>query len=318
MKTPLQTTSRNAPEEPTPEITTNSWVMIFVLGLVWGGSFLFVELALEGITPFWLAATRILLAGAVTTAIWQARGGVLFQSEARTSWALLLLVGAMSTALPFMLLSWGQQYVTAGFAGVSMAAVALLVLPLAHFLVPGERLNLRKIIGFFIGFAGVVVLMGPDAFRATGVVGETTGRLACLAAAACYAVSSVLMRRIPPADPIGLSAVTLWIGAVIVTVAALWSEGLPSWPVASVVAVIITLGLIQTALANILRIVVIRSAGPTFMSLTNYMVPIWSVVLGVVFLGEPLEATLFAAMALILLGVALSQWGALCRLFGRV
>ena len=144
-----------------------------------------------------------------------------------------------------------------------------------------------KIIGFFIGFAGVVVLMGPDAFRATGVVGETTGRLACLAAAACYAVSSVLMRRIPPADPIGLSAVTLWIGAVIVTVAALWSEGLPSWPVASVVAVIITLGLIQTALANILRIVVIRSAGPTFMSLTNYMVPIWSVVLGVVFLGEP-------------------------------
>lgn len=291
--------------------------MVSLLGLVWGASFLFVELALEGITPFWLAASRILLASVVTTAVWQARGGELFQSEARAGWPLLLSVGAMSTALPFMLLSWGQQYVTAGFAGVSMAAVALLVLPLAHFLVPGEHLTLRKTIGFLIGFAGVVVLIGLDAFRPSGVAGEIPGRIACLAAAACYAVSSVLMRRLPPIDPIGLSAVMLWIGAVLVTSAALWKEGVPSWPPTSIIAVLVTLGLVQTAMANILRIVVIRSAGPTFMSLTNYMVPVWSVLLGVLFLSEPVNSTLFTAMAMILTGVALSQWGALNRLFHK-
>ncbi len=292
-----------------------NWLKLVFLGVIWGASFMFVELALEGITPFWLAASRILLAGAVTTLFWQARGGALFLDEKPKSWTNLIAVGVMSTALPFMLLSWGQQFVTAGFAGVSMAAVALLVLPLAHFLVPGERLTTRKITGFAIGFAGVVVLMGPDAFRASGVAGETVGRFACLGAAACYAVSSVLMRRIPPIDPIGLSAVTLWIGAALVTVAAFLSEGLPARPAAFVIFVIITLGLVQTAMANVLRIVVIRTAGPTFMSLTNYMVPVWSVVLGVVFLGEAVETSLFAAMALILTGVALSQWGALRRLF---
>jgi len=141
------------------------------------------------------------------------------------------------------------------------------------------------------------------------------GRFACLAAAACYAVSSVLMRRIPPVDGLGLSAVTLWIGAVFVVVAASAVEGIPSWPVGSVVVVIVVLGLVQTALANMMRIVAIRSAGPTFFSLTNYLVPVWSVILGVVFLGEPVEATLFIAMVLIFVGVALSQWGALRRLF---
>lgn len=290
--------------------------MVLALGMVWGGSFLFVELALVGIGPFWLAASRIILATFATTLVWGMRGFTLFSGPTRANPMVLLAVSALSTALPFMALSWGQQFVTAGFAGVSMAAVALLVLPLAHFFAD-ERMTVRKTIGFVVGFIGVAVLIGPEAFRSSGIAGETPGRIACLAAAGCYAVSSVLMRRIPPVDPVGLSAVTLWIGGALVTAAAFWKEGIPALPQGSVIAVIVTLGLVQTALANLMRITVIRTAGPTFMSLTNYMVPLWSVVLGVVFLGEALEPTLFTAMALILAGVALSQWGALRRLFGR-
>lgn len=290
--------------------------MVLALGMVWGGSFLFVELALVGIGPFWLAASRIILATFATTLVWGMRGFTLFSGPTRANPMVLLAVSALSTALPFMALSWGQQFVTAGFAGVSMAAVALLVLPLAHFFAD-ERMTVRKTIGFVVGFIGVAVLIGPEAFRSSGIAGETPGRIACLAAAGCYAVSSVLMRRIPPVDPVGLSAVTLWIGGALVTAAAFWKEGVPALPQGSVIAVIVTLGLVQTALANLMRITVIRTAGPTFMSLTNYMVPLWSVVLGVVFLGEALEPTLFTAMALILAGVALSQWGALRRLFGR-
>ena len=301
----------------TPTITRSSWISVLALGLVWGASFLFIELALAGIGPFWLAASRILLAGAVTTAVWRARGCTFYTSPARAPLPLLLAVGAMSSALPFMAISWGQQVVTSGFAGVSMAAVALMVLPLAHVFVPGERMTLRRTIGFLTGFVGVVVLIGPEALASTGREGEVWGQLACLAAAACYAVSSILMRRIPPVDPLGLSAVTLWIGGAIVTMAALMTEGLPPLPGREVVAVLVTLGLVQTAAANLLRIVVIRSAGPTFMSLTNYMVPLWSVILGVLILNEPTEPTLFVAMALILAGVLLSQWGALKRTFGR-
>lgn len=295
-------------------ITAQSWVLVLSLAFVWGGSFLFIELALTGMTPFWLAASRVLLAAAATTLVWHWRGYVFYTSSTRASPLVILAASAFSTTVPFILLAWGQQFVTAGFAGVSMAAVALLVLPLAHFFAD-ERMTPRKTMGFLIGFAGVAVLIGPEAFRSSGIAGETPGRLACIGAATCYAVASILMRRIPPADPVGLSAVTLWIGAVLVTSAAVWVEGAPPIPAGKVVVVIVTLGLVQTAMANLMRITVIRTAGPTFMSLVNYMVPVWSVILGVIFLGEALEPSLFTAMALILVGVALSQWGALKRLF---
>ncbi|MCP9483248.1 DMT family transporter [Shimia sp. CNT1-13L.2] len=298
-----------------PNITRASWLMVATLGLVWGSTFLVIEMALEGITPFWLAAGRIGFATLLMVAVWGLRGWKLFATPAPRAWPTVVVVGALSSAIPFMLLSWGQQYVTSGFAGVSMAAVALLVLPLAHFLVPGEHLTLRKGLGFVMGFVGVVVLIGGNAFESTGAALETFGRLACVAAASCYALSSVLVRRLPPVDPIGLATMLLVLGSAIVIPAAWLVEGPPPMPSRETLAILAVLGLIPTAGANLLRVLVIRSAGPTFMSLTNYQVPIWSVVLGALILGEPLPASLLMALALILGGVGLSQYGALTRLF---
>ncbi|MBR9842713.1 MAG: DMT family transporter [Rhodobacteraceae bacterium] len=291
--------------------------MVAILGFVWGASFLFIEVALKGITPFWLAAARITFASLLMTAIWGMRGWALFSETRPGTWSTVLIVGALSSAVPFMLLSWGQQYVTSGFAGVSMAAVALIVLPLAHFLIPGEHLTLRKGIGFLLGFCGVVVLIGGQAFESTGAAFETYGRIACLSAAACYALSSVLVRRLPPVDAIGLATVLLIVGALIVIPAAWLREGPPPLPNQQTLIVLAILGVVQTAAANFLRVLVIRTAGPTFMSLTNYQVPLWSVLLGALLLGEPLPPSLLLALALILSGVGLSQYGALKRLFSR-
>lgn len=296
-----------------PDIRPADWAMVTTLGLVWGATFLVIEIALEGITPFWLAAGRIGFAAALTGAIWAVRGGRLFPGAARARTS-ILAIGALSSAVPFMLLSWGQQHVTSGFAGVSMAAVALMVLPLAHLFVPGERLTARKGFGFLIGFAGVVVLIGGQAFDSTGAAQEVPGRLACLTAAGCYAVGSVLTRRLPPVDPVALAAVLLFIGAAVVIPVAWAVEGPPPLPDGHTLAALAVLGLLPTAGANFLRILVIRSAGPTFMSLTNYQVPLWSVVLGAAVLGEALPPALLAALALILAGVALSQWQAIRRL----
>ncbi len=297
--------------------TGRSWLMVAALGLIWGSTFMVIEVTLRGITPLWLAAGRIGFAALLTTAIWAMQGAKLFEKGPRPPWITLAIIGALSSAVPFMAISWGQQYVTSGFAGVSMAGVALMVLPLAHFMVPGDRLTRRKTLGFLIGFAGVVVLIGPGAFASSGATTEGLGRLALLGAAACYALSSVLMRRLPPVDAIGLSAVTLIIGAVVVIAASLAVEGPPPLPDQRTLILLAGLGLIPTAGANLLRVLVIRTAGPTFMSLTNYQVPIWSVIMGTIFLGEPLNPNLFLALALILTGVALSQWGALSRLFGH-
>ncbi len=292
--------------------------MVAILGFVWGGTFLVIEVALRGITPFWLAAARIGFGAILTTLVWQLRGGLLFATRPTIAqWVNLWVVGVLSSALPFMLISWGQQYVTAGFTGVSMASAALIVLPLAHFLVPGERITLRRAIGFLIGFVGVVILIGGQAFESTGVALELPGRIACITAAACYAISSVLMRRLPPVDPVGLSAILLMIGALLVIPAAWVSEGPPPSTNASTLWVLTFLGLVPTAAANLLRVTLVRSAGPVFLSLVNYQVPVWSVLLGALILGEPLPPSLIWALALILAGVALSQYGALKRLFSR-
>ena len=298
-----------------PEITRKSWLMVATLGIVWGSTFLVIEMALEGITPFWLAAARISFASVLMTAIWASRGFVLFTDRTSQNWPNLIIIGALSSAVPFILLSWGQQFVTSGFAGVSMAAVALIVLPLAHFLVPGEHLTLRKVFGFLLGFVGVVLLIGGQTFESTGASMEIFGRFACLGAACCYALSSVLVRRLPPIDPIGLATILLIIGAFIVLPAAWIAEGPPPIPTGRTLLILAILGLVPTAAANLLRVLVIRSAGPTFMSLTNYLVPVWSVLLGALILNEPLPPSLLLALGLILAGVGLSQYGALKRLF---
>lgn len=297
-----------------PQITPASWLMLIILGLIWGSAFLSMEMGLNGVPPFWLAASRILLGSAVMGAVIWWRGRPLFLTDAPRPWGALLVIGMLSSAVPFALLCWGQQYTTSGFAGVSMAAVALFVLPLAHVMIPGEALSWRKTLGFAIGFGGVCVLIGAQAFDATGAALEPYGRAACLGAAACYALSSVLMRRLPPVDPVTLAGVLLAIGALMAVPLAWWMEGPPPLPDPVSLAWVIYLGLFPTAIANVLRVMLVRSAGPVFMSLVNYMVPVWSVLLGWAILAEPLPPSLVLAMGLILAGLALSQGAALSRL----
>jgi drug/metabolite transporter (DMT)-like permease len=301
-----------------PNITATSWLMMISLGFIWGGTFLATEIALVGITPFWLATSRILLGALATTAIWQMQGHRLFVEPAgRGQYGLLIVIAALSSTIPFALLAWGQQYVTSGFAGVSMASTALIVLPLAHFMIPGERITWMRTLGFVVGFAGVVVLIGLQAFDSNGSQLEIWGRLACVAAAGCYALSSIQLRQVQAIDPIGLSAVLLLIASIYSIPLAWVVEGPPVMPDMYTLGVLAFLGLVPTAAANFLRVYVARTAGPVFLSLLNYQVPIWSILLGAWFLNEALPGTLIWATLLILFGVGLTQYDAIRRLFAK-
>jgi len=165
--------------QPPVDITAKSWGMVAVLGLIWGSTFLVIEVALEGITPFWLAAGRITFAALLTSTIWGLRGWRFHLGPDR-DWSGLFVVGLLSTAIPFQLLSWGQQYVTSAFAGVSMASVALIVLPLSHFLIPGERITPRRLLGFIIGFSELWSCWGNRALsRPAQPQSGWAGSLAC-------------------------------------------------------------------------------------------------------------------------------------------
>lgn len=278
-----------------------------------------VSLALADFGPLTIAAGRVTLAALILVGIAYVRGvGLPDAGDAtgRLVWLSALSMALTSNAVPFSLLSWAQKSVASGFAGVCMAIVPLFVLPLAHVFVPGERMNLRRLIGFLIGTAGVIVLIGPDAFVSTGAETETIARLACVAAAGCYAIGAIVTRLCPEVEFLALAAATMLLASLCMLPVALIVEGWPANADPVPLLALLYLGVLPTAGAQIILVRVVRQAGPVFLSLVNYQVPIWSVLLGALLLSEPLPASLLSAMTLILTGLALAQYGALRRLFG--
>ena len=294
-------------------ITKQSWLLLTVLGLIWGSTFMIIELALDGITPFWLAAARISIAAVITNIIWLFSSRQLFLTKSK-DWPTLILSGVFATAAPFIALSWGQQYVTSAFAGISMASVALLILPLSYFFVVSEKITTFTVLGMFFGFFGVVILLGPEVFFASNETKEAYGRLACLFATFCYATSAVLTKRLPAIDPIGLAAVSLTSGAMFVIPSAWLIEGGPPSVSEQTLIYLLILGLFPTAAATFLRIIIIRTAGPVFMTLTNFQVPLWSVFFSIILLNEPFKISMIIALALILIGLAISQMSEIKKL----
>ena len=288
--------------------------MISTLGIVWGSTFLFIELALQGITPLWLTSARIVFATIITSIIWLMRGGKLFITE-ETAWLRLGIIGIISTALPFQLISWGQQYVTSSFAGLAMASMPLFVLPLAYFFNTNEVLDRSKFIGVMIGFLGIFILFSPDftVSNNTSIL-LIFGKLACILAAFCYASNSILMRKLPKIDPVGLAAVSLLIGSLWVVMWALAIEGPPPKISRETSLILILLGLLPTALANLIRVLLIREAGPVFLGITNYIVPLWASIMGALILKETLTIEFYLAATITIAGIYISQMKALATL----
>ena len=296
-------------------IHTKHLVMISTLGIVWGSTFLFIELALQGITPLWLTSARIMFATVLTSIIWLMRGGKLFTTE-ETAWRRLVIIGIISTALPFQLISWGQQYVTSSFAGLAMASMPLFVLPLAYFFNTNEALDKSKFIGLIIGFLGIVILFSPDFTLGddTSIL-ITLGKLACILAAFCYASNSILMRKLPSIDPVGLAAISLLIGTVWVVLWAIAIEGPPPNISTETLLILLLLGLLPTAMANFIRVVLIREAGPVFLGITNYIVPLWAAMVGALVLKETLPIEFYFAATITVAGIYISQMKSLAALF---
>ncbi|MEM9522517.1 MAG: DMT family transporter [Pseudomonadota bacterium] len=291
-----------------PRPTLRNWISITALGLIWGGTFMVVVLALRGYGPVTVAAARttlgtLALLGMVL--IWRKS----WPTWSPTLWFYIVCTGILSSALPFFLLSWGQQFVPSAFAGLSMATLPLFVLPLAHVFLPDERLMWHRTLGFGLGFVGALVLLAPD--LSGGASGDQTlARLACLAAALCYACASILTRKCPPIDSTVLSMLTLAVGTAVLLPAMILTEGIPAVAPMTPTLSVLLLGLVPTGFAALLRTHTIRTAGPGFMTLTNYQVPLWSMVFGVLILGETLPGRFFIALGLILTGLLISQWRA--------
>lgn len=293
-----------------------NWVRLAALGIIWGGSFMLVEVALGGMGPFTLVAARIGIAALMLWALCYPLCGGL--PRRRIVWAFALASAILSNALPFALLTWAQTTLPSSVTGVFMAVMPFIALAMSHFLVAGERMTARNTLGLTIGFAGMLVLFGFDALRqlASGE-GTAVAQVACLVATVCYAGGSIVMKRAPETRPVAFGAATMILAAVISIALALWVEGVPDEvPSMGSGLAILVLAIGPTAGALLLMLKILETAGPPFLSLVNYQVPIWAVVFGAFFLGEDISPRLGVALGLILIGLAVSQ-NLAARLRGR-
>ena len=291
--------------------TLGNWIALICLGAIWGGSFMGAKLALTSFGPMTVALLRLTLASVVLLIIALASGRKFpgfSTSTDRRIWVHIAIMGLITNAVPFSLLNWGQLYVSSGFAGVTMAVVPLLVLPLSHFILKSNEMAPQKVIGFIIGFIGIIVLIGPtQLITSTGANLEPVARIACISAALCYGLGAINTRLCPPVSIMVYSTGGLVIGTLFLLPIALLIEGVPQWPETTALIATIYLGLFPTALATILLVGIINSAGPTFMSMVNYQVPLWAIAFGIIFLGEKVPTSFIAALGLIMLGLAISQ-----------
>jgi drug/metabolite transporter (DMT)-like permease len=289
------------------------WMLLSGLSAFGGSAFVFIHIALETAPPAVVSLGRLWIAAVALYAVMRAKGRRFPPLLVRTKeglrphrlWAWMGGVGLVGYTIPFFIFPWAQQFVPSGLAGVYMAFMPIWTLLLAT-LFADEQMTRTKAAGFLLAAAGVVVLMGPEAIA--GLSGANLiAQLSLLLATLLYAVAAVMSRRAPPARRLIFSAGIVLAGAVFATPALLVTPiAAEKWSAASLLS-ILALGIGPTAAGSLILILLIRRVGASFMSLANYVTPLFAVVLGALLFGERLGLNVFIALTLIFAGVAVSQ-----------
>ena len=280
------------------------WAMLITLSVLWGGSFFFVAVALREIPPLTLVALRVAIAAAALLLALRARGIVL--PRGRAVLVACLGMGLLNNAIPFGLIVWGQQHIASGLAAILNATTPLFTVLVAHALT-AEKATPARLAGVAIGFAGVLVMLGP------GLLGGLTpggwAAVAILGAALSYAFAGVWGRRFGAlgVPPLGAAAgQTLASSAMMLPLAlavdAPWALPIPS---ATVVLATLALGLLSTACAYWLYFRILAAAGPVNLLLVTLLIPVTALLLGVLVLGEALSLRQCLGMAAIAAGLVI-------------
>jgi drug/metabolite transporter (DMT)-like permease len=280
------------------------WALLTALSLLWGGSFFFVEVALDALPPFTLVLLRVALAAAALHLFLRVSG--LGMPAGWRVWAAFFGMGLLNNAIPFTLLVWGQTQISSSLASILNATTPMFTVLVAHAATRDERITGGRLLGVVIGFAGVAVMLGPDALAGLG--DDLLAQIACLGAALSYAFAGVFGRRFKRmgVKPVQTAAGQVTASSLLLLPLALlvdrpWALALPGL---DVWAAVVGLALLSTALAYILYFRILSTSGATNLLLVTLLIPVTAILLGVMILGERLEPEHLGGMALIALGLA--------------
>ncbi|MBI3177030.1 MAG: DMT family transporter, partial [Chloroflexi bacterium] len=274
------------------------WSAFALLGLVCGSSFLWIKIAVQEVGPFTLVAFRLLFGvlGLLVIMRWQRQS---FPRDRRTLLAYLFM-GVVNTAVPFVLISWGETKIDSGLASILNGTVPLFTIVIAHYWLHDEKITVGRLAGLAVGFVGVVVLVSRD-FGPQGLHGNLWGQLAVIAASICYATAITFSRRhLRNQPPVVQSFMVLLLADAVIWPATLMVDRpfhLPQLPVTWLA--LVWLGLLGSCFAYLMFFYLINAWGPTRASLVTYVFPVIGVILGIIFLKEVADWRLMVGTLLI-------------------
>jgi len=278
------------------------WLLLVTLSILWGGSFFFTKIAVQELAPLTLALGRIAIAAASLALVTRMTGVAL---PATLSASLPFVpMGLLNNVLPFSLIFWAQTQIPSGLAAILNATTPLFTVLVAHVATADEKLNAGRVAGLLCGFAGVVVMIGPDALQALSR--NVLAQLACLAAAVSYAFAGVYGRRFRGEAPLRVAtgqliASTVLLAPIVLLIDQPWTVPAPSM---TTLGALLSLALLSTALAYVIFFRILARAGATGISLVTFLIPISAILLGTLILGEQLAVCHFVGMVAITLGLA--------------
>lgn len=280
------------------------WILFGLLGLFWGSSYLFIKIGVGSITPFSLIAGRLLI-GALILGIVLLASRVELPRERRI-YGHLVVMACINIAVPFFLITWGEQSIDSALAAILNSTVPLFTIGLAALVFPAEAITTNRLAGLIVGFVGVVIVVGRGAGADVGIDG-LAGELALIGSSISYALGVVYARRfvhglrpmVPAFFQVAIAA--LITGSLALALEAPWTLR----PTPEALFAVLWLGVFGSSAAYLIFFSLVRAWGPTRTSMVAYLLPIVGIVLGAVVLGEVIDARIALGTGLVIAGVAL-------------
>ena len=288
-------------------MSSMKYILLLIIGLIWGSQYVLNEIALNDFSVFGLASWRMFI-GVVTLSLLiqiipSERSTVLKLNKKLVT--LFVFIGAFEAAIPFWLIGYGQMHIDSSVASIIMGLIPMFTLLLELGLKKGHKTSVYEILGMSLAFVGLIILIDPSADDFTGSV---NGYIAIFMAAFCFAIGLILMEKIPR-DISSLHATRFILALYAVPMIFIWfyynSDSIPT-NTDSIMSVIV-IGMFSSGIIYLLYLKLIRVAGPTFTSLSNYIVPLVGTFLGVWLLSEPFTPNIAISLFFIILGLFIAN-----------
>ncbi len=281
-------------------------LLLLLLACLWGPSFLFIKIALVELKPMTIACLRISIAAFALTLLIGIRGGKPIRSW--TFWKHALLAGFFSQGLPFVAINWGEQYIGSALASILNGLTPIFTLVLAHFFISNDQMSIPKVLGIILSFIGLLIIISPhiseNGHHSTlGIILVGTGAISY---AVGWVYTKLRMMQVPPYyAPAGqLLATSFYLIPLSLSIDGPVPWATLSW---STIGAVLFLGIFGTAMAFVIYFRILNTAGPSYVSMVTYLLPLFGIVLGVSVLNESLSYEAITGAFFILLGLGITH-----------